>query len=112
MLEGGFSGGILLTVVGVVAGLATTAVTIASAVGAFTPDNPGGNGTESTIDPKQQIIDLQTNFSALAEQEKKDQADAAAAQATARKWQYAALGVAAVGAIATALVLMEKNKKK
>ncbi len=101
---------LIIGIVTSVATLALTAVSIASAVGAFAPDNPGGNGTESTIAPKQQIIDLQTNITALADQEKKTEAALATSQAAQKKWIYAAAGLAILAVVAGAFVVMEKKK--
>lgn len=93
-----------------VASLALTAVSIASQVGAFAPDNPGGNGTESTIVPKQQVIDLQTNLASPAAQEKQTESALATSQASQKKWIYAATGFALVAVVAGAFVVMEKKK--
>ena len=91
--------------------LAAAGTSIAAAVGAFAPDNPGGNGTESTVAPQQQIIDLQTNLATLAAQEKKVESDLAVSQAASKKWQYAAIGVGVIAVVAAAFIAMEKNKK-
>lgn len=115
MREGGFSAGILVAVLsftGTALTLASVGVGIASAVGAFTPDNPGGNGTQSSIDPGQQIIDLQTNLAALSAEEKKTEADLVASKAAQKNWQIAAIGLSVVGVMAGAIILLNKNKSK
>ena len=111
----GVGGGLAAAAAGlsVVAGITASGVSIAAAVGAFSPDAPSGaNGTESTVAPKQQIIDLQTNLAALADQEKKTEDALSASQASQRKWQYAAAGLALVAVAAAAFVALEKGKKK
>lgn len=101
-----------LAIVGAIVGIASAGVGIAAAVGAFAPDNPGGNGTESSIAPKQQIIDLQTNLAALAETEKKTEQALADSKAAQQKWIYASAGLAIVAVVAGAFVVMNKNKSK
>ena len=105
--------GIIATVISTtvtVAALASAGVSIASAVGAFSPDNPGGNGTESTIVPKQQIIDLQTNLAALAEQDKKNQDELAKSEQKRKILAAATVGLGVLALTAGAFVAMKKKK--
>lgn len=66
-------------------------------------------------DPKQQVIDLQTQVDDLKAEKNKNAAalsDSVAASARQKKWIYGAAGLAAVGVAASVYGFFKKSKSK